>query len=190
MDVRHFFFKQRSYTPIPLLIGALILAKPTWVTVGIGFGSVLLGEAIRFWGVAYAGSATRTTGKAGGDRLVTDGPFGRVRNPLYVGNFFLSFGFMIMCWAWMPWMALIHICLFAVQYTLIVSLEEEYLSERFGNEYTQYRKEVKRWIPRFSPYACPDRSQPNLAKTLQSERNTLQAIIAVSLLVLLRWHLL
>ena len=64
---------------------------------------------------------------AGGSHLITDGPFALVRNPLYIGNFFLSFGVLIMSWAFMPWMIFIFIALFSMQYSAIVSLEENYL---------------------------------------------------------------
>jgi len=191
VDLHHFFFKNRSYTPVPLIIIILILAQPSWLSFLLGLAVALLGESIRFWGVAYAGSATRTTGRAGGARLITDGPFGLVRNPLYVGNFFLSLGVVIMCWAWMPWMVLVHSFLFSLQYYFIVRHEEEYLAHTFP-EYKEYRRQVHRWIPRLSPCQLTDqiRTQPNYPKALRSERNTLQAIVAVSALILIRWYLL
>jgi len=184
------FFKYRSYSPIPLIVAALILAMPTWFRFGAGFLLMLLGETIRFWGVAYAGSATRTTGGVGGKRLVTDGPFGYVRNPLYVGNFFLSFGALIMSWAWMPWMVLVLIFLFGIQYSFIVHLEEGYLSRQFGKSYRDYQTNVPRWIPRMRAYSSPEKSVPNYPKALRSERNTFQAILTVCGLLLIRWHLL
>jgi protein-S-isoprenylcysteine O-methyltransferase Ste14 len=190
VDIRNLFFTYRSYTPIPLILLALVLADPSWMTFLGGVAVMILGEAVRFWGVAYAGSATRTTATAGGERLVTDGPFGHVRNPLYAGNFFLSLGVMIMCWPWMPWMALIYLLLFFLQYGCIVNLEEEYLSKRFGEAYTRYCANVGRWIPRLKGYKDGEVSSPNYAKALKSEKNTLQAIFTIWVLVLLRWHLL
>ena len=190
MDIRHFFFKYRSYTPIPLIIVALVFARPTWTSFFSGLGIMLIGEWIRFRGVAYAGSATRTTEGAGGDRLVTSGPFAHVRNPLYLGNFFLSSGVLIMSWVWMPFMALFFILLFALQYSLIVNLEEEYLAKRFGSEYEAYCSSVRRWIPRVTPYKGKEILSPNIKKALRSERNTFQSIAAVCILILVRWHLL
>ena len=188
MDIRHFFFKYRSYTPIPLIVIALALAKPTWPTFLGGLLFVLSGEGLRFWGVAYAGGATRTTSRVRGDRLITDGPFGHVRNPLYLGNFILSFGIMIMSWAWMPWMAFLFISLFGIQYSFIVHLEEEFLHQRFGEDYSEYRKNVRRWIPCVVPYPTTEPTDPNFSKALRSERNTFQAIVVVCGLLLIRWH--
>lgn len=190
MDIRQLFFKYRSYTPIPLILIALILAKTTWQSFIGGMCLVLLGEGLRFWGVAYAGGATRTTKRASGDRLITNGPFSRVRNPLYLGNFLLSFGLVIIAWAWMPWMACLFVFLFGIQYGFIVHLEEEYLSQRFGKQYTDYRKRVHRWIPRLNPYSDSDTTNPNYYMALRSERNTFQAIAAVCGLLIIRWQLL
>jgi len=190
VDVRRLFFRFRSYTPIPLIVLALIFARPSWRSFGAGLGMMLFGEVLRFWGVAFAGSATRTTGQAGGDRLITDGPFGYVRNPLYLGNFFLSLGYLVMTWAWMPWMLVVLTSLFGLQYGFIVHLEEEYLSKRFGSEYDHYRRSVRRWIPRLFPYPASQKSLPCWGKALRSERNTLQAIVAVTALLVVRWHVL
>jgi protein-S-isoprenylcysteine O-methyltransferase Ste14 len=190
VDIRHIFFKYRSYTPIPLILIALILAKTSWQSFIVGMFFVFLGEGIRFWGVAYAGGATRTTKRASGNRLITNGPFGHVRNPLYLGNFLLSFGLVIIAWAWMPWMACLFISLFGIQYGFIVHLEEEYLSQQFGKQYTDYVKSVRRWIPRLNPYSGSETANPNYYKALRSERNTFQAIVAVCGLLIIRWQLL
>ncbi len=187
MDFRHLFFKYRSYTPVGFILLLLVFASPTWTSFLVGLAVLIIGETIRFWGVAYAGSATRTTGGAGGDRLVTDGPFGYVRNPLYVGNFFISLGFLVMSWVWMPWMIFVFFILFGFQYSLIVHLEEEYLDQRFQKMYRDYRCSVRRWIPRFKAYQGLKESNPKFMNTLKSERNTLQAIVAVCGLLLMRW---
>ncbi|MDQ7051390.1 MAG: methyltransferase [candidate division KSB1 bacterium] len=112
MDIREVFFNYRSYTPIPLLIALLIFAEPTATTYTAGLLLVILGEVLRTWAVRHAGGATRTTSGVGGDDLITHGPFAYVRNPLYLGNFFLGTGLVIMAWAWMPWMLLVFWGLF------------------------------------------------------------------------------
>lgn len=190
MDIRRLFFKYRSYTPIPLILAVLILARTTKISFLCGLAIVLIGEGLRFWGVLYAGSATRTTGEVGAGRLVTDGPFAHTRNPLYTGNFILSFGLMVMSWAWMPWMAVLFILLFRMQYSQIVKLEEEFLVKQFGSAYQAYGKEVPRWFFRIRPFPSVESSKPVFLKALKSERNTLQAIAAVVLLILVRWKIL
>jgi len=87
LDIRKFFFRYRSFTPIPLILIALVWARPSWGSLIGGALLVFLGESLRFWGVAYAGPATRTTKKVTCARLVTEGPYAYVRNPLYIGIF-------------------------------------------------------------------------------------------------------
>jgi protein-S-isoprenylcysteine O-methyltransferase Ste14 len=185
-----FFFKYRSYTPIPLLLAVLILADPTWASFFAGLTIMLLGESTRFWGVLYAGSATRTTGEVGAGRLVTDGPFAHIRNPLYTGNFLLSLGLTVMSRAWMPWMLLIFLLLFGIQYTFIVREEEKFLARQFDQQYAEYCQHVPRWLLNIRGFTNSELSSPVFAKALRSERNTLQSALAVIILMLIRWHLL
>ncbi len=182
-DLRRLVFKYRSYTPIPFLIAMVIFAKPTPASLLVGFLIVALGEAIRFWGVAIAGSETRTTGKVGGTFLITNGPFAHVRNPLYVGNMLLYAGVGVMSNALFPWLLAIAILFFYIQYTLIVSQEEEYLASAFGESFAHYTKHVGRFLPRLTPYESPMPHPMNVQEGFASEKRTLQAIGLVTLLI-------
>ena len=153
MDIRLKIFEMRSYTPIPFIIAMLIFAQPTVETLAAGFLVALIGEMIRFWGVSIAGSETRTTGVVGAMNLITDGPFGHVRNPLYVGNILMYVGCGIMSNALPPWLTLAAFVWFAIQYHLIVSREEDHLRTAFGEEYDRYCQNVPRFIPRLTRYA-------------------------------------
>lgn len=184
-DIRRLVFKYRSYTPIPFLIAMVIFARPTLVSLLGGFVMVLVGEAIRFWGVAIVGSETRTTGEVGGTYLITSGPFAYVRNPLYVGNMIMYAGVGVMSMALFPWLVLAACMWFFIQYTLIVNKEEEYLAERFGEAYEHYRRHVRRFLPRLTPYVAPT-PPPKRARTSEgfaSETRTLQAIGLVTLVL-------
>lgn len=188
MDHRVFLFNYRSYTPIPLLLAILLLAAPTPFSLIGGFALALLGEATRIWAVRHAGGATRTTSGVGaGAALITHGPFAYVRNPLYLGNFLLSLGLCVMSWAWMPWMLFLFIALFGWQYWSIISLEEEHLQQRFGAQYTEYLRNVPRFVPRLTPYRKHDAQPMALARALKIEKNTLFSFTAVSLAILIIW---
>ena len=105
LKIGEFFFRTRSYTPVPFLILLILFAAPTRASLVAGFIVMLTGEAIRIWGVGYSGFITRTR-NVGADLLVTNGAYGRLRNPLYLGNFILSLGVCIMFNALMPWMVI------------------------------------------------------------------------------------
>ena len=185
MNLGQTFFEYRSYTPIPFLVMMAIFAHPTIVSLIAGAAIVLSGEFLRLWGVSIAGSETRTTGPVGGTFLITTGPFAHVRNPLYVGNVMMYFGFGVMSMALFPWLALAALCFFMFQYSLIVSNEEKYLSERFGEEYQRYVQSVPRFFPSIRRYDGKAGEQPSLdwKRGLQSEKRTLEAVVLLSLVV-------
>ncbi|MCZ6776541.1 MAG: isoprenylcysteine carboxylmethyltransferase family protein [Ignavibacteria bacterium] len=178
-------FKYRSYTPIPFLIIIVVVAEPTLPSLVIGLLIVIVGESVRFWGVSIAGSETRTTRMVGGSHLVTSGPFAYVRNPLYVGNIMVYVGIGVMSMALFPWLLIIACLWFYVQYRLIVAWEEEFLLQRFGAEFADYQKHVRRFLPRMTKYvpSAPAPRTMNAQIGLTSERRTLQAIALVTLMV-------
>jgi len=189
LDIREKIFNYRSYTPIPLAIAVLILAQPTLYSFLAGLILVLTGEIIRIWGVGYAGGATRTTSGVGGDVLIISGAFAHVRNPLYLGNFLLSLGLCIMAWPWMPWMLLIYLLFFGIQYGMIISKEEEHLRGKFGSHYEDFFKNVPRLIPRISGYEKASPAQTfNLKRALRSERTTLINTVVFTGLICIRWY--
>ncbi|MFZ4619513.1 MAG: methyltransferase family protein [Bacteroidota bacterium] len=191
MDIRLKIFEMRSYTPIPFLLVMVIFAEPTVESLIAGFVVALIGEAIRFWGVSIAGSETRTTGAVGATNLITDGPFGHVRNPLYVGNILMYIGCSVMSNAYPPYLAVVTFLWFSLQYHLIVSREEEHLRSAFGTEYATYCNNVPRFMPRLSRYAGEHsfHREPNFSRGIQSEMRTLQAFGAVVLLIVARYFI-
>lgn len=190
MEFRQLLFKNRSYIPIPFLIVMLIFAKPTLVSLMYGLVLVILGEYFRLWGVAIAGSETRTTGPVGGTYLITTGPFAYVRNPLYLGNMLIYFGIGTMSFALFPWLTVGAYIYFYFQYSLIVSLEEEHLSQKFGEEYERYTKSVPRFFPSLFPYKRGTNEQPVLdwKRGFISEKRTLQAIVLLTILLVVLWQ--
>jgi len=187
MNISNFFFKYRSYTPIPLAVGILYFSSPRHAVLVEGIVLLVLGEFMRIWAVRYAGGATRTM-TVGAPFLCTSGPFSRVRNPLYIGNMMIYTSFVLIAgnenlWVMMgaTWM------FFIVQYSLIVSLEENALCKLFGDEYNIYRRNVSALIPRISPWKGGAPTKPGrLLKTLKTEKRTLQNIVLVLLLIFLR----
>lgn len=188
MDIPQKIFEIRSYTPIPFILLMLVYAHPTVVSLAAGFILALFGEAVRLWGVSVAGTETRTTGRVGGTHLFVDGPFGYVRNPLYLGNIAMYVGVGIMANALMPYLVLFALGFFLLQYRLIVTKEEEYLLTTFGDEYTRYVQHVPRFVPRLTQYAGEHSFHrgADLSRGLRSERRTLQAfsILTVAMVAL------
>ena len=188
MDLRQKIFEMRGYTPIPFILLMLVYAQPTPLSLVSGLSLALCGEAVRLWGVSIAGTETRTTGSVGGTHLFIDGPFGYVRNPLYIGNMMMYVGVGIMANALMPYLAILAFGFFLLQYALIVTKEEEYLHTTFGDEYERYMQEVPRFLPRLTRYSGEHsfHRDADLSRGLQSERRTLQAfaLLTIAIIVL------
>lgn len=190
-DIATKIFKYRSYTPIPFAILMLIFENASITSLIIGFAIAVSGELVRLWGVSWAGSETRTTGGVGGTYLVISGPFGHVRNPLYVGNILMYLGLGIMSMALFPYLQIVAILFFILQYQFIVKEEEGFLVKKFGNDYQKYLENVPRFFPRVTKYKNASIPQPNysLSAGLKSETRTLQAFSIVALLIVLKWYL-
>jgi protein-S-isoprenylcysteine O-methyltransferase Ste14 len=184
-------FKYRSYTPIPFLLIMFFYANPNIWSILIGLAIALTGEAIRIWGVSWAGSETRTTGGVGGSFLVISGPFGHVRNPLYVGNILMYTGLGIMSFALFPYLQILGLFFFYFQYRLIVQEEELYLEKTYGKDYENYRQNVPRFFPKLKGYKVDGLEQPEyiLKKGLESEKRSLQAFGFVVVTIILLWFL-
>ncbi len=191
MDIREFFFKYRSYTPIPLALLIIYFAQPALPFILAGTICLVVGEAIRFWAVSYAGGVTRTR-QVGAPSLCTAGPFRYVRNPLYLGNMLMYTGIVLIAGAPSLLAMLITTWLFfIVQYLLIISLEEETLTNLFGEAYLNYQRHVPRLIPRLRGHKIPPSPKPaSFWKTLNTERRTLQNVLLILILLTLRTQIL
>lgn len=182
--IGNFFFKARSYTPIPIILIILYFADPTWYTNSIGLFFIVLGECLRMWAVGYAGGTTRATTLGAAKDLVTTGPYSYVRNPLYLGNFILSLGVCFI--ANVLWVIPILVIGYFIQYLPIISVEETYLLDSCGSVYKSYYNHVPRLFPHFHPYRTQSSHDFSWIRALDSEKRTLTAILCVIGLLYIR----
>jgi protein-S-isoprenylcysteine O-methyltransferase Ste14 len=79
-------------------------------------------------------------------KLVTEGVYRHVRNPMISGVLFLLIGEAVLFGSWL---LLVWALVFALVNTLYFRLSEEPgLAKRFGEEYLLYKQNVPMWIPR------------------------------------------
>lgn len=178
-------FRHRTVTPIPLalaLLGINIGAAPPSVALTLsGVGLVILGEAVRLWGVRHIGVISRTRSDRLGP-LVVSGPFALVRNPLYLGNIALWVGFALT--ARLVWLAPVVAVVLAFEYHAIVRWEESRLDAQLGAPYRAYISRVSRWLPTLGSPAAEPAAPYSWREMLFSERGT---IIAIAVGFLLLW---
>ncbi len=199
LKIGEFLFRYRDYTPLPFILVMVFFAHADSTSLLIGGGMMLLGELIRVHGVAYIGGVSRTRSYSTGQKVITGGPFSHVRNPLYVGNFFLSTGLTVAAWVDFPFTGLapqenalafvvLFVLIFFLQYYFIVAWEENNLTQRFGEAYLRFMAAVPRWVPRLSAAKLGEQEkiEGDYSMAWRSEKNTL--MIALTLLALVLWR--
>lgn len=151
MSIYEFIADKKKYVEEPwrlrvhlaylLIILFAFSAEPAtpWFTAG----SVMLifGVLIRAWA---SGIIKKD------DELATGGPYSLCRNPLYVGNFLIGYGFCFINGNPLSFVALTGY--FLLIYPFTIRKEERKLARIFSEEFEEYRKKVNRFWPRLSPY--------------------------------------
>ncbi len=108
-------------------VAAFWLARPTWLSLGLGAIAALVGEALRVWAAGHLEKGLEVT---------TSGPYRWMRHPLYVGSSLLGAGFAVA--ARHPVAAALVVVYLAVSLSVAVRLEEATLRAKFGDTYDRY----------------------------------------------------
>lgn len=189
IKVGNVLFKWRSFTPIPLIALVFIIFKPVNLqekNILINLSGIFIsfmGEIIRIITVGY--SFTGTSGRESylrADNLNTTGIYSITRNPLYIGNFLIFTGLVVV------FSNLFAVLIFAVflilQYCFIILAEENFLKEKYGSDYKAYCTRVRRIIPTFGN-TSKNQNPFSLKKVVFKENDSLFNMLAIFLLVLL-----
>jgi protein-S-isoprenylcysteine O-methyltransferase Ste14 len=129
------------------LDGRLGLALPGWL-VPLGTVLVLVGGTLTVACVAVFVHTGRGT-PAPFDpprRFVATGPYRFVRNPMYVGGLSVILGAGLVLRS--PSIAALALAFLGVMHLFVTLYEEPSLERRFGESYADYRRRVRRWLPR------------------------------------------
>jgi len=126
----------KSRYPI-FLIAVIILIlniNPAWFP--IGFTVALFGELIQLWCFASLDKNRM---------LAVKGPYMLMRNPMYIGRFFLLLGVLLL--SGNGWIILIFIVVYYFYMVNRVKREEAKLQPLFGESYRKYCQKVNRFMP-------------------------------------------
>jgi protein-S-isoprenylcysteine O-methyltransferase Ste14 len=147
-----------------IVVPALILVlgsgpQPAWgLPPAAAVPAVTLGLALIFVGFALWIWTVRLFVRVGGGtlapwdptrRLVVEGPYRHVRNPMISGVAAVLLGEAIIFGS--PGLALWAAVFPLVNHLFFVFVEEPGLERRFGDEYRAYRRTVPRWVPARRP---------------------------------------
>ena len=117
-----------------------------------GGGVLLIGRRIAIAVLAVALAAIVAFSKYGTDNrfasptssIVQDGVLSRSRNPMYVGMVLITLGIML---AINSAVSLLVLPLLVLYFQFgVIQREEEYLTRWFGQDYSDYKAKVRRWI--------------------------------------------
>jgi len=135
----HMKIRNTLRIPIGFIAGIFFLwsADPTPRSFLFGTLIMLFGETIRF---VSAGTLIKFEG------VTRNGIYAFVRNPLYLGSFFMGAGACI-AGRTVPF-AIVFLALFPVIYLRVIRREETWLTGRYGDAYVTYLREVPRIVPR------------------------------------------
>lgn len=132
----------------------------------IGAFFCVAAAAVRTWGTAYLNANVMVDTRLHTSRLVADGPYRYVRNPLYFGNILLAIGFGLMSSRVGFFVLVLGMILF--DYRLILR-EEHGIDASQGDSYRAYCESVPRLLPALSPRLPSGAIQPRWADGLLGE---------------------
>lgn len=76
--------------------------------------------------------------------IISTGIYGLSRNPIYLSFFIIGIGLAFFFNTF--WIILMQIPFLVVMNHYVIAREEAYLSGKFGQEYSDYKRKVRRWI--------------------------------------------
>jgi protein-S-isoprenylcysteine O-methyltransferase Ste14 len=150
------------------------LSKPLYQNFALDWNSVLIvmilfaaaGAILRTWGAAYLGATTVQRGGMVGDRIVAEGPYRFLRNPLYLGTLLHTIAVAALM---RPEASLLCVLLIGLLQFRLIFREEPYLRERLGEPYATYLSQVPRFIPSLRPRTAVGDVRPQWKQGVLSE---------------------
>lgn len=138
-----------------------------------------VGAALRVWGTAYLGIATVNHAEMKAGPVIADGPYRYVRNPLYLGSWFMIAAMSFL----MPVSgALLVIATLTAFLMRLIGGEEAFLAGRLGEPYGAYLRSVPRIIPRLRANLKQAGSKPHWLHAVLAEINPIGVFLIMAVL--------
>jgi protein-S-isoprenylcysteine O-methyltransferase Ste14 len=121
----------------------LWLSAPTAMSLAAGLPVSLIGLAVRAWAAGHLEKDAI---------LAESGPYGWVRNPLYLGTLVVAAGLAIASRKWE--LGVLFAAVFLLIYLPVVELEEQHLGKLFTS-YADYAQRIPKLTPRWPARRSP-----------------------------------
>ncbi len=119
------FYKYRAVIAVPFFIVLVVLSRLPHSLYILSYLLIVTGLLLRIWAAGYIGARSRKK-EFSADFVVINGPYHYLKHPLYLGNFFLVVG-VVFLFNPPPWLTILLIALFIVEYSMIIYSEMNYL---------------------------------------------------------------
>ncbi len=111
----------------------------------LGVATLSIGLSFSIWARRHLGTNWSGTVTVKVDHeLIRTGPYRLVRHPIYTG---ILVGFLGTAISLSEWRGLAAVALVIIAFSLKIRLEEQWMTETFGDAYRRYCAEVKSLIP-------------------------------------------
>jgi protein-S-isoprenylcysteine O-methyltransferase Ste14 len=134
-----------------LAIGALLQFAmplpflPRTLNVALGGPLVVIAIALFSYSVAkFRAAGTPVPARKPTTVIVRTGPYRFSRNPIYLAFSLFQLGIAI--WVNSLWLLATLVGAVALIHFIVIRKEEQYLEQRFGAEYLDYKASVRRWL--------------------------------------------
>jgi protein-S-isoprenylcysteine O-methyltransferase Ste14 len=131
-----------------------------------GAAAALAAAALRTWAAAYMRSSVVHDGRVHDSRLVADGPYRHLRNPLYLGTILMAFGVALA--ASRSGFVVLVLAVTFFQYRLTLREEGALLAAQ-GEGYRRYLAAVPRMIPSLRPRVPASGMRPRWGQAIRGE---------------------
>lgn len=159
-----------------LYLGAVLLlvtADPTKPSFALGLILIGLGETVRVWAAGYLRK---------NQLLVTAGPYGYVKNPLYVGTMLITAGFCIMANnIYILALAFFGFMFYYIPYKKRV--ESARLRDLFGESFVEYDAQVDDYMPRLRRYEKGE-GDWHFENVIENSEEGIVALIAIGIILI------
>jgi protein-S-isoprenylcysteine O-methyltransferase Ste14 len=160
-------------------LGILSFTVATPVVIVLGALAALAGAVLRVWGAAYLGYGVVHDMKMQAGGVMSAGPYRFVRNPLYLGGWFMMAAVSLLM---PPTGALFVMVLVTFFYLRLILGEEAFLAAQLGEPYREYLRAVPRLVPRMQAGLPRATVQPHWMVALLTELNPIGIFVTLAVL--------
>ena len=133
-----------------VLGGALQLVQPLpfvppTLALPLGASLVVIALVLFVWSIlTFKKAGTPVPGNQPTTAIVGTGPYRLSRNPIYVAFSLLVLGAAV--WLNSVWLLATLVAAMTLMHFIVIRREEAYLERKFGAQYLDYKRTVRRWL--------------------------------------------